>query len=117
MDEKLNLLTNEVVASIEEEFYVADVEFDSVYCNQLFYDIAKLFYSKNILNLYKVEMLKLVKKCLICLNRDEKNDYTLFLNNLDFLLEIDCINEEDLHKIKSNNIFIIKNEQKLLYAM
>ena len=61
-------------------------------------------------------MLKFVKKCLMFLNREEKNDYTLFLNNLHFLLDIDCIKEEDLLRIKTGNIFPIQKE-KLLCAM
>ena len=117
MDERLNLLTNEVVANIEEEFYVIDVEFDSTYCNKIFYDLALIFYSKNILATYKIEMYKFIKKCINFVDVNNKNDYRLFLDNLNFLLEIDCIKSEDLLKIKKDNVFEMNNQKKLLYAM
>lgn len=116
MTEKFCLLVNEIVANIEEQFYTIDVDFDSTNCNELFNDLARLFYEKNILNIYKIEMYKFIRKCMTCMDIDNNNNYTLFLSRINFLLEIEGINLEDLNKIRMNYIINI-DKQKLLYAM
>ena len=117
-DEKIWHIANEFVVNIEETFYTLDIDFHSENCNILFYEIVKLFVEKGHIYDYRIEVHKFMKKCYGEVDKNGPNDYSLFYDNINILLELDYINNEDTEKLKLKvkNQIVINNrgEQKTL---
>lgn len=115
-EDKIFNLTNELVVSVEEDFYFLDIDFDSTNCNIIFQEIAKLFLEKDQLNLFRKEAILFIKECLREVDKNGENNYTLFFDNLNILLELDFIELEDIEKLKIRimNKCAIENKDKKL---
>ena len=115
-EDKIFNLTNELVVIVEEDFYFLDIDFDSTNCNIIFQEIAKLFLEKDQLNLFRKEAILFTKECLREVDKNGENNYTLFFDNLNILLELDFIELEDIEKLKIRimNKCAIENKDKKL---
>lgn len=115
-EDKIFNLTNELVVSVEEDFYFLDIDFDSTNCNIIFQEIAKLFLEKDQLNLFRKEAILFIKECLREVDKNGENNYTLFFDNLNILLELNFIELEDIEKLKIRimNRCAIENKDKKL---
>lgn len=78
-------LISDIIDIIKENFYLMDVSFNDEYCDILFNEIFKAYFSLNRQSEFRKEIVKFISICSLSINKDDEYDCHIFLNNLHYL--------------------------------
>ena len=91
-------LISDIIDIIKENFYLMDVNFNDEYCDLLFNEIFKTYFSLNRQSEFRKEIVKFISICSLSIDKDEDYDYHLFLDNLHYL----ALDDASIKKIYDN---------------